>query len=75
MIPINKTYDPGDKVVGSLAMEENKLKFRFRKPITRDKLFDIFGNAGIRVTEWDDPDSKEPQVIAGEILMYAYMAG
>lgn len=70
MIPILKNHDPA-KVIGYL---ENDGAFRFSPDcpdITRETLFDIFGNCGVRIEEAHEDAEGELIIEHGRILAFS----
>lgn len=71
MIPITVNYDHSKPPVGFIQVEDNRITFAFYSPITRTELFELFGCAGIRITE---AEMKEDELLikTGEILEWSF---
>ncbi len=68
--PILRNHDKNKAPIGTVDFQDGKICFRFSQPIPKHELFEIFGNAGIRMTETEDRDG-ELFVTAGEILEFS----
>lgn len=64
MIPILDRHDQ-TRVLGRVFSDVGGLHFELINPVTRDQLFNIFGNAGIRITECGE------YVTSGTILEFS----
>lgn len=51
MLPIYINYDWRHPPIGTMHLEENELKVKLNEVMTRDEIFNIFGNAGISFKE------------------------
>jgi hypothetical protein len=69
MIPILQNHDH-TKVIGTIEAKCCRLCFRFKIPISRDEMFQVFGNTGISITEAELRDG-ETYVTAGEIMEFS----
>lgn len=68
--PILRNHDHSQAPIGAIDIQDGRICFRFSQPIPKDQVFEIFGNAGIRMTETEDRDG-ELFVTAGEILEFS----
>jgi hypothetical protein len=73
-LPILWNHDH-TKPIGSVEAVDGALKFKFSEDvkITREKMFEIFGGAGIRVTEMEEIDGVVT-IKSGEILEFSFLA-
>ena len=71
-IPILHDHDPS-AAIGVVRIIDDGVFFEFTKDaqISREMLFDIFGNAGIKITEFEADGDNIAVVKAGQILEYS----
>lgn len=71
-ILIQDTYEIDSKVIGRMFEEDNELKVEFYEPRTKEEIFNILGNVGIRLEVGGTKgDSYNSLWTKGTILRYA----
>ena len=70
-MPILQNHEHQKSPIGIVDMKNDRLYFKLVKAISKDQVFEIFGNAGIRFDKYEDRNG-ELFVTSGEILEFSF---